>query len=371
MKRFSTLRVAALLAVISAAQLQAQRTSGPLIAGVPDSAVLADLRFRSIGPAVMSGRVADIAVPAATRPGERLGKTIYLGTAAGGVWKTTNGGVSWIPLFDAQKVSSIGAVAVAPSNANVVWAGTGESNNLRSSSWGDGIYKSTDAGRTWTHMGLRTSQHIARIIVHPTNENIVYVAAMGPLWTSGGERGLYRTRDGGRTWERVKALGEFTGFTDVAFDPSNPNTLYAASFQRERKAYSFVAGGPESGIWKSVDGGNSWVQLTEGLPAGDKGRIGVSVSRSNPSTIYATVHAQDGGIFRSDDGGMTWRKTSSTTSIPWFFGQIRVDPSNPERVYFLGQTLMVSEDGGKNFKSIANNTHADHHAMWIDPNDSD
>jgi hypothetical protein len=185
--------------LVTAIPLAAQRapSAGPsLVAGVPDSAVLAQLRFRSLGPAVMSGRISDIAVPPALRPGDRLGKTVYVASAAGGVWKTTNAGVTWAPIFDEQRVSSIGSVAVAPSNADIVWVGTGESNNLRSSSWGEGIYKSTDAGATWTHMGLRASQHIPRIVIHPTNPDIVYVAAMGPLWASGGERGLYRTTDG-------------------------------------------------------------------------------------------------------------------------------------------------------------------------------
>lgn len=369
---------AALLMLAGQAHAQRQPTSATvpanatrLVAGVPDSAVLAELRFRSIGPAVMSGRVSDIAVPSASRPGDRLGKIMYIAAAAGGVWKTTNGGATWSPLFDAQRVSSIGAVAVAPTDGNILWVGSGESNNLRSSSWGDGIYKSTDGGKTWTHMGLRKSQHIARVLIHPTNADIVYVAAMGPLWAGGGERGLFKTTDGGRTWKNLKQLGEYTGFTDVTFDPTNPDIVYAASYQRDRRAYSFVAGGPESGIWKSTDGGDNWTQLTAGLPTGDKGRIGISVSRSMPHRIYATVHAEDGGIFRSDDAGATWTRTSTLTSIPWFFGQIRADPNIPDRVYFLGVQLMVSDDAGRTFRAIANNTHADHHAMWIDPNDSD
>ena len=349
----------------------ASARAATLVRGVSDSAVLADLEFRSIGPALISGRISDIAVPPAERPGERLGKTVYVASAAGGVWKTTNAGVTWTPIFDDQRVSSIGAVAVAPSQANVVWVGTGESNNLRSSSWGDGIYKSTDAGETWTHMGLRASQHIARIVVHPANPDIVYVAAMGPLWDDGGERGLFRTEDGGRTWERLLAAGPFTGVTDVILDPRDPAIVYAATYQRERKSYSFVAGGPESGIWKSTDAGETWTQLEAGLPAGDRGRIGIDIARSQPNTLYATVSAQDGGIFRSDDAGATWTRTSDLQSIPWFFGQIRVDPRNPERVYHLGVQLQVSDDGGRTFRNTGQNTHADHHAMWIDPNDSD
>lgn len=369
------LLITGLLALLLTAPAAAQqRTSATpsttsLVPGLGDSAALAGLRFRSLGPAVMSGRIADIAVPPPQRPGERLGRTVFAATAAGGVWKTTNAGVTWTPIFDAQRVSSIGAVAVAPSNPDIVWVGTGEANNLRSSSWGDGVYRSVDGGTTWAHMGLSRSQHIARIVVHPRDTATVWVAAMGPLWDSAGERGLYRTTDGGRTWQRKLALGPFTGVTDVALDPTNPGIIYAASFQRERKAYSFVAGGPESGIWKSSDGGETWTALRAGLPDGERGRIGIHVAHSRPSTIYATVSAADGGIFRSDDAGATWTRTSTLQSIPWFFGQIRVDPQNEERVYHLGVQLSVSDDGGRTFRSIARNTHADHHAMWIDPAD--
>lgn len=371
--------VCGLALLLTAAPVLAQgtRTSGEaaraavLVPGVSDSAVLAGLEFRSIGPALMSGRISDIAVPPATRPGERLGKTVYVASAAGGVWKTTNAGVTWTPIFDDQRVSSIGAVAVAPSAPEQVWVGTGESNNLRSSSWGEGVYRSTDGGATWSHMGLGQSQHIARIVVHPTNADIVYVAAMGPLWDSAGERGLYRTSDGGRTWELKTSFGPFTGVTDVILDPRDPDVIYATSYQRERKAYSFVAGGPESGIWKSTDAGDSWTRLTAGLPEGDRGRIGIDIARSRPNTLYATVSAEDGGIFRSDDAGATWTRTSELQSIPWFFGQIRVDPLDPERVYHLGVQLQVSDDGGRTFRNTGQNTHADHHAMWIDPMDSD
>ncbi|HEX6133422.1 MAG TPA: hypothetical protein VFZ24_05650 [Longimicrobiales bacterium] len=357
-------------APLSAQQTMAGTRAGTLVAGVSDSALLADLQLRSIGPAIMSGRISDIAVPPG-RPGERLGKTVYVASAAGGVWKTTNAGMTWTPIFDGQRVSSIGSVAVAPSDANVVWVGTGESNNLRSSSWGEGVYRSTDGGATWAHMGLRSSQHVPRIVIHPTDPDVVWVASMGPLWTRGGERGMYRTDDGGVTWQVKKQLGPFTGFTDVILDPRDPDIVYAVSYQRERKSYSFVAGGPESGIWKSTDGGETWVELTAGLPTGDRGRIGIDIARSQPNTLYATVSAQDGGIFRSDDAGATWTRTSELQSIPWFFGQIRVDPKNPERVFHLGVQLSVSDDGGRTFRSTGQNTHADHHAMWIDPDDPD
>jgi photosystem II stability/assembly factor-like uncharacterized protein len=350
-----------------------QGPSATLVAGVPDSAVLAGLSFRSIGPAVMSGRISDVAVSPPAYPGERLGKTFYVASAGGGVWKTTNAGVTYSPIFDDQRVSSIGSVAVAPSNADVVWVGTGESNNLRSSSWGDGVYRSTDAGRTWTHMGLRQSQHVARIVVHPTDENSVFVAAMGPLWAGGGERGLFKTTDAGRTWRNTLSAGEFTGVTDVALDPRDPDVVYATTYQRDRRAYSFVGGGPESALWKSVDGGETWKRLEAGLPTGDMGRIGIDIARSQPNTLYATVDADaaTGGIYRSDDAGESWRRVNELQSIPWFFGQIRVDPRDPERIYHLGVSLSVSDDGGASFRRIAGNTHADHHAMWIDPTDSD
>lgn len=342
-----------------------------LLAGVPDSAVLARLGFRSIGPAIMSGRISDIAVPPPSHAGERLGKTFYVASAAGGVWKTTNAGVTYAPIFDDQRVSSIGAVAVAPTNASVVWVGSGESNNLRSSSWGDGVYRSVDGGESWTHMGLRASQHIARVVVHPQDENTVFVAAMGPLWAGGGERGFFKTTDGGRTWRNTLSAGPYTGVTDIVLDPSNPDVVYAATYQRDRRAYSFVGGGPESGLWKSTDGGERWTRLGTGLPATDLGRIGIDVARSAPNTLYATVDAEPatGGIYRSDDAGATWRRVNELQSIPWFFGQIRVDPQDAERIYHLGVSLSVSDDGGQTFRRIANNTHADHHAMWIDPND--
>jgi photosystem II stability/assembly factor-like uncharacterized protein len=343
-----------------------------LVANVPAEAVVHRLSLRNIGPAVMSGRISDIAVAAdpTDPPGTRLGRVFYVTTPGAGVWKTENGGKTFSSITDDLPVASFGAVAVAPSNPDVVYAGSGESNNLRSSSWGDGVYKSTDAGATWTHVGLRESRHIGRIIVHPSDPHVVYVAAGGPLWTGGGERGLYKSSDGGATWSNLLSRGPWTGVTDVAFDPRDPDILYAATYQRDRKAYSFVAGGPESGIFKSTDAGATWAELTNGLPQGEMGRIGISVSLSNPDVVYATVDAEDGGVYRSLDAGATWTRQSDITSIPWFFGQIRVDPRIPDRVYHLGVSLSVSDDAGVTWRRIAGNTHADHHAMWIDPNDS-
>jgi photosystem II stability/assembly factor-like uncharacterized protein len=338
-----------------------------------DSLMLGEFAWRPIGPAVTSGRVVDLAVAEGpeSRVGDRLGKLMYAASASGGVWKSTNAGTTWEPVFDKQTTSSIGDIALAPSNPEIVWVGTGEANNQRSSSWGDGVYKSENGGKTWTNMGLKTSQHIGRIIVHPTNPNIVFVAAVGPLWADGGERGLFKTTDGGKTWTNVLKISEHTGVTDVIMDPTDPNTIYAAAFQRQRKAYSFIGGGPESGIYKSIDGGATWTKLTEGLPKGDIGRIGLDVSRSQPRTVYATLETKTPEVYRSDDYGASWRKTGTYFEYPWYMSQIRVDPKNPDRVYLLGVPIFVSEDGGATSKATATSAHVDYHAMWIDPVDPD
>ena len=338
-----------------------------------DSMMLGEFAWRPIGPAVTSGRVVDLAVAEGpeSRVGDRLGKLMYAASASGGVWKSINAGTTWEPVFDKQTTSSIGDIALAPSNPEIVWVGTGESNNQRSSSWGDGVYKSENGGKTWTNMGLKTSQHIGRIIVHPTNPNVVFVAAVGPLWADGGERGLFKTTDGGKAWTNVLKISVHTGVTDVIMDPTDPNTMYAAAFQRQRKAYSFIGGGPESGIYKSIDGGATWTKLTEGLPKGDIGRIGLDVSRSQPRTVYATLETKTPEVYRSDDYGASWRKTGTYFEYPWYMSQIRVDPKNPDRVYLLGVPIFVSEDGGATSKATATSAHVDYHAMWIDPMDPD
>ena len=347
-----------------------------------DSARLAELPWRSIGPAVTSGRVVAFAVPEGPKSqiGARLGELFYVASASGGVWKTVNGGTTWEPIFDSQASASIGDIAVAPSNPSIIWVGTGEANNQRSSSWGDGVYKSENAGKTWTNMGLRKSEHIGRVIVNPTNPQIVFVAAAGPLWGAGGDRGLFRTTDGGHTWKNVKNIDTHTGFTDVIFDPTDPDVIYAASFQRERRPYTYVGGGPGSGLWKSIDGGDTWTKLTEGLPKVDVGRIGLDVSRSNPNIVYATIETKvtgngasqgntEASVYRSDDRGASWQKMGTGFSYPWYMGQIRVDPTDPDRVYFMGVQLQVSTDGGRTFRTTASGAHSDHHAMWIDPTD--
>jgi photosystem II stability/assembly factor-like uncharacterized protein len=334
-----------------------------------DSSMLQEFAWRPIGPAVTSGRVVDLAVADGPDHVGQMGTLLYAAAASGGVWKSVNAGTTWEPVFDKQTTASIGDIALAPSNSEIVWVGTGEANNQRSSSWGDGVYKSENGGRTWTNMGLKTSQHIGRIVVHPTNPNIVYVAAVGPLWTDGGERGLYKTIDGGKTWKPVLTISPHTGVTDVAMDPTNPDIMYAAAYQRQRKAYSFVGGGPESGIYKSIDAGETWTKLTEGLPKGDIGRIGLDISRSQPRTIYATLETKTPEVYRSDDYGASWRKTGTYMVYPWYMGQIRVDPTNPDRIYELGVPIFVSEDGGVTSHPTAQSAHVDYHAMWIDPTD--
>jgi photosystem II stability/assembly factor-like uncharacterized protein len=334
---------------------------------VPD--MIRSITPRSIGPAAMSGRVVDIAVASShgARGGE-LGTVVYIAAASGGVWKSTNGGTSWEPIFDDAGVGSIGDIGIAPSNSNVVYVGTGEANSQRSSSYGDGVYRSLDGGKTWEHVGLRESQHVGRIVVHPENPDVVYVAAVGPLWAAGGQRGLFKSVDGGANWNAVLTLDEHTGVTDVVMDPSNPDVLYAASYQRERRAFGFIGGGPGSGIWKSADAGETWTRLTRGLPEGDMGRIGLDISLNHPATLYAVTEGSDAGVYRTDDGGLNWRQTDDIQSIPWYFGQIRVDPVDPDVVYHLGVPLMRSQDGGVTWESVGRGgVHVDHHALWINP----
>ena len=334
------------------------------------ASAVGNMKFREIGPAIMGGRVDEFAVVEADP------KIYYVGLATGGVWKTTNAGTTFAPIFDNQPVASIGAVAIAPSDPSIVWVGTGEANNRQSSSWGNGIYKSTDAGRTWRNMGLPDSHHIGRIAVHPANPNVVYAAAVGRLWGPNRERGLYKTTDGGNTWKNTMFISEDTGFTDVAMDRQNPDTLYAASYQRRRSVFGFNGGGPESAIYKTTDGGANWKKLTRGLPYenaadGDTGRIGLSIYRRNPRIVYAVVEHKNGGVFRSEDAGETWRRMSDVNPRPVYYSQIQVDPNNDLRVWVLGSPVYYSEDGGRTFDSRrVGKIHVDFHAIWIDPGDS-
>lgn len=329
---------------------------------------LAGLEFRAIGPALMGGRIDDFAVV------ESDPATFYVATASGGVFKTINGGTTFAPVFDDQATSSIGDVTLAPSDPQIVWVGTGEPNNRQSSSWGNGVYRSADGGATWTHAGLAETHHIGRIVVHPGNPEIAYVAALGRLWGPNPERGLYKTSDGGRTWTLSKFVDADTGFVDVAIDPHSPDTLYAASYQRRRTPFGYNGGGPGSGLWKTTDGGRSWKKLTKGLPSdGDVGRIGLAVYRRDPRIVYALVeHAKEQGIFRSEDRGETFVKMSATNPRPSYYSKLHVDPNNDLRVWVLGAPIFFSEDGGKTFKTDrGEKIHGDYHGLWIDPADSD
>ena len=342
-----------------------------------DLELLSALSWRTIGPAVMGGRIADLAAVD--------GDTFYAGAVTGNLWKTTNRGTTWEVFFDNEDVNSIGDVTIAPSNPNIVWIGTGEANNRQSSPWGAGVYKSIDGGRTWKHKGLSDSRHIGHIVIHPTDPDVVVVAAGGNLWAPSEERGVFRSLDGGDSWEKVLYVDENTGATDLAMAPGDPDTLIAAMYQRRRSACCFVGGGPGSGLYRSSDGGGTWEELTEGLPAGDKGRIGVDFFHRNSNVVFAVVEARrvsadvreagdetpGAGVYRSLDRGSTWEQMSDTNPRPMYFSQIRVDPNDVQRIYVLGAQLFVSEDGGRTFRNDgARNVHSDFHAMWIDPSDS-
>ncbi|MCG8606295.1 hypothetical protein MJD09_15090 [bacterium] len=357
--KFATILACLCIAVLN---LNAQTT--PV-----NSKLLSELKFRCIGPAVTGGRIHDVeALP-------QDPSTIYVATASGGIWKSTNQGTTWKPIFDDQPVSTFGDLAISPSNPNVIWAGTGEQNNRQSTSWGNGVYRSTDGGKTWTHTGLVETRHIGRVRVHPDNHEVAYVAALGNLWKDSSERGVFKTSDGGRSWQKVLYVDEMTGAVDLVMNPSKPNTLYAATYQRRRRTWGFNGGGPGSGIYKTVDGGNNWQKLTNGLPEGDKGRIGLALSKSNPSSLYAIIqHADEGGIYRSQDEGASWTKVNKLNPRPMYYSHIFVDPTDENRVYVLATSFYMSEDGGKTFRQMPTRptydvgVHSDFHSLWINPN---
>jgi len=367
---YMTLRFcsAVLCTVIALSGLSAH-AQAPRPAAAPATTASADpfpgLQFRNIGPAVMGGRVDDLAVL------ESNPAVFYVATATGGLWKTVNNGTTWTVHFDdLDDVVSIGDIAINPTDANTVWVGTGENNNRQSGSWGNGVYKSIDGAKTWKHVGLGTSKHIARIIVDPVDHDVVYVAALGSLWGSGGDRGIYKTTDGGLTWTRIHYVDADTGATELVMDPLNNKVLYAATYQRRRATWGFNGGGPGSAMWKSSDAGRTWTKLTQGVPTGDLGRIGMDVYRANPNILYARIeHPQESGTYRSDDAGQSWRKMSNTNPRPMYFSQIRIDPNNDLRIYNLGVQIHISDDGGRTW--IENGAlHSDHHAMWINPKNS-
>ena len=327
------------------------------------------LELRPIGPALTSGRIGDLAVDP-TKP-----STWYVAVASGGLWKTTNAGTTFSSIFDGQPSYSIGCVTLDPNNPLVVWLGTGENNSQRSVGYGDGVYKSLDGGKSWENMGLKKSEHIGKIVVDPRDSNTVYVAAQGPLWSPGGDRGLYKTTDGGKTWKAVLTISENTGISEVLLDPRNPDVLYASAYQRRRHVWTLIDGGPESAIHKSTDGGATWKKVSAGLPKEDMGRIGLALAPSQPDTVYAIIESvgKAGGFFRSTDAGVNWDKRSDYVSgSPQYYQEIIVDPVDADRIYSMDVFIKVSEDGGKTFQNLGEKSkHVDNHALWIDPDDRD
>jgi len=358
--------------------LLAAALASPLGAQPIDSASVAGMRWRTVGPANFMGRLSDVVgIPSPS-------KTVFVAAAAGGIWKSANNGITWRPVFDDKRVISMGMLAIAPSDTQQVWAGTGEPNSRNSIEPGGGIFKSTDGGLTWKPMGLEKTEHIGRIVVHPTNPDVVYVAALGAAWRSNPERGLYRTKDGGTSWQLVKFVSDKAGFVDVAIHPTNPNVLFATSWERRRTPYSLFSGGPGSALWKSTDGGDSWTEVTGGgFPSGYKGRMSLDINRANPNVMYMMIEAAENGtgpivgerspkrngLWKSTDGGATWAQMNNINVRPFYYSQVRSDPKNPDRVYFSSTELQLSEDGGKTSRNAAQNVHVDDHGIWIDPND--
>jgi photosystem II stability/assembly factor-like uncharacterized protein len=361
-----------LLLCLPQAAWPAKAGNKPEARTTPESRLKADtfsgLVLRGIGPAVASGRIGDLAID----PSDP--NTWYVAVASGGVWKTINAGTTWTPIFDRQGSYSIGCVTIDPGNPLVVWVGTGENNSQRSVGYGDGLYRSADGGKNWENVGLKNSEHLARILVDPRNSDVVYVAAQGPLWAPGGDRGVYKSTDGGRTWTQSLKISENTGASDLAFDPRDPDVLYASAYQRRRHVWTLIDGGPESAIYKSLDAGASWKKLENGLPGGDVGRIGLAVSPVNPDVVYAIIEAADkGGFYRSTDRGGNWSKMSDyQATSPQYYNEIVADPKAVDRVYSMDTWMMVTEDGGKNFRRVGEkHKHVDNHVLWIQPDDTD
>ncbi|HEY6510072.1 MAG TPA: hypothetical protein VIY56_18745, partial [Vicinamibacterales bacterium] len=332
------------------------------------SSTFSGLKFRTLGPAVSSGRIGDLVVDPTDK------STWYIAASYGGVWKTTNAGTTFSPIFDDQVTSSIGCITLDPKDPLVVWVGTGENNSQRAVGWGDGVYRSPDGGKSWENLGLKASEHIGKIIVDPRDSKVVFVAAQGPLWAAGGDRGVYKTVDGGKTWKQVLKVDEWTGANEVHFDPRNPDVLFASTYQRHRKVWALIDGGPGSGIWKSVDAGETWTRLKNGLPKGDMGRIGLVCPPLEPGAVVAVVEADedDKGTYRSDDGGVNWTKLNDRIAgSPQYYQELFADPTVPGRLYQIDTYLQTSDDGGRTWRRAGEKSkHVDNHVVWIDPADS-
>ncbi len=332
------------------------------------SGTVSGLSFRSIGPSLTSGRVADIAV----NPNNT--SEYYVAVASGGVWKTTNHGTTFQPIFDGESTYSIGCVTIDPNNSNTIWVGTGENNNQRSVAYGDGVYKSVNGGKSWKNMGLKDSEHISKVIVDPRNSDVIYVAAYGPLWSEGGDRGVYKSTDGGETWEQIHHISNQTGTADLVMDPMNPDVLYAADHQRRRHVFTYIGGGEESSLYKTEDGGKTWKEIVNGLPKGKMGRIGLAVSPVDNNYIYAILEAEDGkhGFYRSTNKGLNWSKRSSYKTSGNYYQEIICDPKDVDKVFSMSTWLHHTEDGGKTFKRTGEKgKHVDNHCIWINPEDTD
>jgi photosystem II stability/assembly factor-like uncharacterized protein len=372
-----------LLFILIAATLPAQEVPPPAApaqdaaaarpAPDPLTTAVGGLRLRPIGPAIISGRIIGFAVP----PHQR--SHYFVAVASGGVWKTANAGTTWTPIFDREGSYSIGYITLDPKNSNVLWVGTGENNSQRSVSYGDGVYRSDDGGTSWKNLGLKTSGHIGKILIDPRDSNVVYVAAQGWLWGPGGERGLFKSTDNGKSWKKILTTSENTGVTDVVLDARNPDVLLAATWQRRRHDWTLINGGPESGIQRSTDGGATWTRITAGMPNGgpgrppeEMGRIGFGVSPSDPNIVYASIEAANGksGTFRSSDFGVTWERRSDFNAQSMYYAAIVVDPKNPDRLYLGDVTYKVSDDGGRTVRGLGErNKHVDNHILWVDPAD--
>lgn len=366
LKRIGSLAVAAALLfspIISSGQKNNKEAKDTLV----NSSLVSGLKLRNLGPAFTSGRIADFAV----NPNNH--SEFYVAVASGNIWKTTNKGITFEPVFDKYGAYSIGCLAMDPNNSNVVWAGTGENNHQRALGYGDGVYKTVDGGKTWKNMGLKDSRQIGMILIDPRNSNVVYVAAEGSAWGSGGDRGLYKTTDGGSTWDKVLEISEHTGVNNIICDPRNPDILYATTEQRRRHVHTKIGGGPESAIYKSEDAGKNWRQLTSGLPTEDMGGIGIAISPQNPDVVYAIIEAANkaGGFFRSSDRGESWNKMSDHHSSGQYYNEIYCDPVEFDKVYSVETFSHVSKDGGKTWQRIrTKDRHVDDHALWIDPTDN-